>query len=69
MTYNPFPTPERWTLPGGAFRQIRQAAPSGIPAAEAPPEPDSAPNMEEDALAERISQEIARRARQRRYTG
>lgn len=69
MTYNPFPTPERWTLPGGAFRQIRQTAPADLAAAEAPPEPDSAPNMEEDALAERISQEIARRARQRRYTG
>lgn len=65
MTHTPFPTAATWPLPAAALR-------APLPArAEDKPTPEVAhvDKKATDDLAQQVSETIARRARQRRYTG
>ena len=69
MNPTPFPTVTAWPLPTEALRTPLPEAAS-VPSAEAnAPEMTPDPAALTEAIAPLISAAIARRARQRRYTG
>jgi hypothetical protein len=67
MTPTKFPTVAAWPLP---MQALRKPVPAEPPRQEPAPHPD-APDTETaaEAIAPLVSAAIARRARQRRYTG
>ena len=65
MTTRPFPTVAAWPLPAAALRTPLPLRTENRPAQE---EPRADDNTTSD-LARQVSDAIARRARQRRYTG
>lgn len=67
MTPTPFPIVAAWTLPAEALQTPPPAAAPAPEEVETPTAPD--PNTAVEAIAPLISAVIARRARQRRYTG
>ena len=65
MTQRPFPTPAASPLPAA----LRAPLPERADRPAAPPDTPEKPIPAADALAALISRRIARRVRQRRYTG